>query len=90
MLTDLDEYRNIINLAYLVRELLSRMGFNYVWLSQGVGNVNAFLNLFKQRLTDNFTQNWHERLSNSSRANLYTHIADLRQKANLNSVKVLK
>ena len=90
MLTDLDEYPNKINWAYLVKDLLSRMGFYHVWLNQGVGNVNLFLNLFKQRLTDNFTQIWHERLSNSSRANFYTHIADFRPKAYLNSVKVLK
>ena len=90
MLTDLDEYPNKINWAYLVRGLLSRMGFYHVWLNQGVGNVNLFLNLFKQRLTDNFTQTWHERLSNSSRAIFYTHIADFRSKAYLNSVKVLK
>ena len=90
MLTDLDEYPNKINWAYLVRDLLSRMGFYLVWLNQGVGNVYAFLNLFKQRLTDYFTQNWHERLSISSRANFYTHIADFRPKVYLNSVKVLK
>ena len=90
MLTDLDDYPNKINWAYLVRDLLSKMGFYHVWLNQGVGNINAFLNLFKLRLTDKFTQTWHERLSNSSRANFYTHIADLRPKAYLNSVKVLK
>ena len=68
------------------------MGSYHVWLNQGAGNVNTFLNLFKQRLTDNFTQNWHERLSNSSRVNFYTqtNISDFRPKAYLNSVKVLK
>lgn len=66
------------------------MGFYHVWLNQGIGNVTAFLNLFKQRLTDNFIQNWLERLSNSSRANFYINIADFKPKAYLNSVKVLK
>ena len=50
-------YPNKVNWAYLVKDLLSRLGFYHVWLNQGVGNVNAFLNLFKQRLNDNFTQN---------------------------------
>ena len=71
MLADLEVYPNNVNWAYLVKDLLSRLGFYHVWLNQGVGNVNAFLNQFKQRQNDNFTQNWHERLSNSSRAIFY-------------------
>ena len=67
MLADL-VYPNKINWACLVKDLLSRLGFYHVWLNQFVGNVNAFLNQFTQRLNDNFTQYWHERLSNSSRA----------------------
>ena len=69
MLSDLEEYPNKINWAYLVRDLLSRMGFQDVWLNQGVGNMELFLSLFKQRITNNFIQNWHGRLNNSSRAN---------------------
>ena len=38
------------------------------WLALGVGNVNRFLNLVKQRLDDNFIQNWNLRLTDSSRA----------------------
>ena len=90
IITDLDEYPNKINWAYLLRDLLSRMGFYHVWLNQDVGNVYAFLNLFKQRLTDNFTQIWHERKIKSSRANFYKHIADCRPNAYLNAVKVLE
>ena len=89
MLADLEKYPNKINWTYSVKDLLSRMGFYHVWLNQGVGNLNAFLNLFKQRLT-NFIQNWHERINNSSRANVYINIADFRPKAYLNSFKVLK
>ena len=90
MLADLEDYPNKINLAYLVNDLLSRMGFYDVWLTQGVGNLRLFLSLFKQRLTDNFVQTWHERLYNSSRAKFYINIADFRPKAYFNSVKVLK
>ena len=90
MLADLEVYPNKVNWAYLVKDLLSRLGFYHVWLNQGVGNVNAFLNLFKQRLNDNFTQNWHERLSISSRAIFYINIADFKPKSYLNSIKVLK
>ncbi|MCG7875034.1 MAG: reverse transcriptase domain-containing protein [Candidatus Thiodiazotropha endolucinida] len=90
MLTDLDDYPNKINWAYLVRDLLSRMGFYEVWLHQGVGNIELFLNLFRQRLTDNFTQNWQERLNNSSRANFYVTIADFKPNLYLDVVKVRK
>lgn len=90
MLDNLDMYPNKVNWAYLVRDLLSRMGFNDVWLNQGDGNLDVFLSLFKQRLTDNFVQNWHERLSISSRANFYITVADFRPKMYLESVNVLK
>ena len=65
MLTDLDNYPNKVNWAYLVRDLVSGMGFDEVWLNQGVGDVKLFTSLFKQTLTDNFIQNWQERLNNS-------------------------
>ena len=91
MLADLEEYPNKINWAYLVKYLLSRMGFYDVWLTQGVGNLRLFLSLFKQSLTDTFVQTWHEPLlDNSSRATFYINIADFRPKAYFNSVKVLK
>ena len=36
-------------LVALVKQLSGSLGFNEVWLTQGVGNVNMFLNLVKQR-----------------------------------------
>ena len=69
MLNDLDELPNKTNWASLVHNLLASLGFCNVWLAQGVGNIGAFLSVFKQRLHDNFVQNWHDRLNNSSRAN---------------------
>ena len=65
------------------------MVFYDVWLNEGAGNLRLFLSLFKQRLTDNFVQTWHERLDNSSRAKFYKNIADFTPKA-FNTVKVLK
>ena len=38
------------------------LGFNEVWLAQGVGNANIFQNLVKQRLQDHFIQAWNSRL----------------------------
>ena len=42
------------NWASCVKHLLSRLGFLEVWEAQGVGNIKAFLNIFKQRVKDNF------------------------------------
>ena len=38
MLSDLDRSPNKVNWASLVRNLLMSLGFNNVWLDQGVGN----------------------------------------------------
>ena len=58
----------------MVKNTLSNLGFYHVWASQGVGNVKNFLTIFKQRLRDNFIQNWEERLHASSRADFYKQI----------------
>ena len=74
LLTDADLLPNKISWATLVRNLLSTLGFHDVWLAQSVGNVNVFLNVFKQRLNDTFIQNWHERLNSSNRALFFRSI----------------
>ena len=47
-----------------------------MWITQAVSDVNMFLSVFKQRLTDNFIQGWNEEISNSSRAKTYKLLAD--------------
>ena len=54
-----------------VKNLLESLGFNDVWLFQGVGNVNSFIKIFTQRLNDNFIKKWHENIDNSTRAKSY-------------------
>ena len=76
MLTDINDRPNIQNWASLVRNTLSNLGFFNVWIAQGVGDVNIFLSVIKQRLSDTFVQNWHERLNESSRASFYRHICN--------------
>ena len=68
MLNDL----NKSNWASSVKYLLESLGFNDVWYSQGVGNVNLFLTIFKQRLKDAFIQNWNRRILGSTRARTYS------------------
>ena len=60
----------------------------YAWLNQSVGNKNAFLALVKQRLSDNFVQNWNDRLNGSSRARLYRHFDVFQYKPYLDVVTV--
>ena len=68
MLNDMESMPHEENWAKLVKQLLGCLGFNEVWVARTVGDVNIFLSLVKQRLHDNFIQNWNSRLSESSRA----------------------
>ena len=62
MLNDLEIRPNKLNWASSVRSLLQSLGFNEVWLFQGVENINVFLSEFTQRIKDTFIQKWNERL----------------------------
>lgn len=57
-----------------VKSLLLSQGFGEAWYNQGVGDSSAFISLFKQRLIDNFCQNWRSRLEESSRARFYRFV----------------
>ena len=90
MLEDLDQNPNIKNWASFVKNTLSNSGFYHVWLTQGVGDIKIFLKIFKQRLQDNFVQEWHHRLNDSSRALFYREIASFDCKNYLDVVNVRK
>ena len=47
-----------------MRTLLFSLGFGDAWLQQGVGSENAFIRQFKQRLIDNFQQEWETSVGN--------------------------
>ena len=57
-----------------VKLLLCSHGMGQAWYNQGVASVDIFLKLFKERLLDNFRQNWHSRIDSFSRADFYKHI----------------
>ena len=48
-----------------INGLLYRNGFGHVWVNQGVGDVEHFLALYKQRLVDISTQEWHSDITKS-------------------------
>jgi hypothetical protein len=54
-----------------VREVLYTFGFGFVWENQGVQTRNVFIRVFKQRLIDCHSQNWHEHINESVRFNVY-------------------
>ena len=78
MLNDITDRQNTQNWASLVRNTLANLGFFDVRLSQGVGDINNYLSVFKQRLSDNFLKNWNNRLTESSRTSFYKAISIFR------------
>jgi len=47
-------------------------------MDQGVGNVNLFIRIFKERLNDDLIQNWNSELIESSRARTYVLFCNFR------------
>ena len=90
MMDDIASNPNVKNWASIVKNTLSNLGFYHVWASQGVGNVKNFLTIFKQRLRDNFIQNWEERLYASSRADFYKEIASFGFQTYLDKLSIRK
>ena len=90
MMTDIENKPDSVNWASKLRDMLSNLGFYGVWVNQGVGNKNLFLAEFKQRLNDNFIQNWNSRLVESSRANFYRLFSKFEHQLYLETIKVTK
>ena len=50
---------------------LMMYGFGYVWANQGVQNVNWFLCVFRERITDCWRQGWDGRIHERDRYSVY-------------------
>ena len=50
----------------LLRDMLFNYGFAYVWYDQCVLNENNFLRHFKQRMKDNYLQEWDSQVRSTS------------------------
>ncbi len=90
LINDIDNLPTTTNWASLVKTLLRNHGFYHVWINQGVGHIEAFLNIFKQRLTDNSVQSWHARINESSRALFYKNGCDFKLQYYLKDITVTK
>ena len=60
-----------------VRTLLYKFGFGYAWISQEVGNTVNFIRLFTESVKDCCKRNWHEKLNDSGKADLYRNYKTL-------------
>ena len=90
MLNDMETNPNKKSWATEMKRLIESLGLNYAWLYQGVGNTNSFIQLCKQRLNDQFIQNWNDELNNSTRADTYRLFANFELKPYLNVISSTK
>ena len=90
MLQDTENNPGKINWAVLVKNLLGSLGFNDVWIQQGVGDEKLFMLVLKQRLNDNFMQTWNAELNQSTRALFYRSISNFKYQDYLDVVTVKK
>ena len=90
MLRDIEINGRKINWAILVRNLLGNLGFFEVWLNQGVCNVNQFLTVLRQRLKDQYMQDWSNEINNSSSARFYRNNSDFCIQPYLNLITIRK
>jgi hypothetical protein len=54
-----------------IKNILGSSGFYFVWLNQGVEDVKTFLAVFRQRLVDNFMQEWSSTIREKDRYDMY-------------------
>lgn len=90
MLNDIERLPNKNCWAKSVKETLENLGFFHVWLFQGVGNEQAFIDMFKQRSKDIYLQNWNEEIQNSTRASSYRLFSDFGYKTYLTEITLRK
>ena len=56
--------------------LLDMYGFSHIWLTQHATNLENFHIVFKQRVIDEFIQNWHVHIDNSKSLILYKNLKE--------------
>ena len=61
---------------FYMKNMLDNLGFGNVWYSNGELNFECFKSTIKQRICDQFEQNWHSNVFNSSKGVFYRIIKD--------------
>ena len=54
-----------------IKDLLCCHGFGYIWNDRAVANERAFINLFEQRIKEEFIQKCFTYIQNSDRCRIY-------------------
>ena len=57
---------------------LCESDFGFLWLSQGVGHINDFVWVFRERLIDNRWQNWNDHIQTNDRFDFYRMVSLVR------------
>ena len=70
MLVNLDS-RGKSNWVSKVRVKLYELGFGYVWLQQGVGDIQGFIRMLRTRMIDCRWQDWSRHIQDSDRFDFY-------------------
>jgi len=60
--------------ANKIENLLSRYGYDYVWMNQGVRNESLFMFEFKQLVKDCYLQEWSESVNKNSKLSLFRNL----------------
>ncbi|WP_419586745.1 hypothetical protein, partial [Thiolapillus sp.] len=58
--------------TFRVMQLICTNGFGEVWFQQGVGDVGVFLRCFRQRLVEQYTQDWAAEIETKERYEFYS------------------
>ena len=59
-----------------IKNMLERNGFGYVWINKGTTFTRSFIKNFKQRLVDQFWQEWHQKITERDRYVTYNNIKE--------------
>ena len=59
-----------------IKNMLERNGYGYIWINKGTMFTRSFLKSFKQRLVDQFWQEWHQKITEKDRFTTYSSIKE--------------
>ena len=74
---DLEENDSVKSWASGIRDILNEYGYQYVWMQQGVNNIDSFIQVFQQRMIDCFIQKWYGNIHSSPRAFMYRNYGEI-------------